>query len=535
MKSIDKSRQALFLELLKYKKENEELKIAYQKDIAERGQTEEELREKEKKYRLLVESANEAIVVVQDGMLKLTNPMTTKMTGYSKEEIEIMPFPLFIHPLDRQQLVDNHQRRLQGEDVQHYYVFRLLNKDGSTRWVYMNAVLIDWEGKPATLNFLNDITERKLAEEALELSNKKMEAIISASPDGIGIISLDGKMQFISDKLAEMNGYTNEEKSEIIGKHVFSFIDPSNHEMLKDNIRKLLAGESDKQLTEYIAIRKDKSRHYIDVNATVLPDSNGNPASILFIERDITERKRVEEEIIQKNLKLAELIATKDKFFSIIAHELKSPFQGLLGYSHILSTEYITLSEEEKISFIGRIDELSHSSYKLLENLLEWSRMQTGQMIFNAEDFNLLVVLYPTLSLVKQIAQNKDIEFKYLIDNSIFINADKNMLTTIIRNLISNSIKFTIPGGKIKLAVVKMDNLVKISVTDTGIGIDKEGLDNLFQIDKSISKKGTSNERGTGLGLLICKEMIKKHRGKISVESEVGKGSTFSFTIPSSL
>jgi signal transduction histidine kinase len=305
--------------------------------------------------------------------------------------------------------------------------------------------------------------------------------------------------------------------------------------MLKDNIRKLLAGESDKQLTEYIAIRKDKSRHYIDVNATVLPDSNGNPASILFIERDITERKRVEEEIIQKNLKLAELIATKDKFFSIIAHELKSPFQGLLGYSHILSTEYITLSEEEKISFIGRIDELSHSSYKLLENLLEWSRMQTGQMIFNAEDFNLLVVLYPTLSLVKQIAQNKDIEFKYLIDNSIFINADKNMLTTIIRNLISNSIKFTIPGGKIKLAVVKMDNLVKISVTDTGIGIDKEGLDNLFQIDKSISKKGTSNERGTGLGLLICKEMIKKHRGKISVESEVGKGSTFSFTIPSSL
>jgi PAS domain S-box-containing protein len=380
-----------------------------------------------------------------------------------------------------------------------------------------------------------DIAERKCAEEALQESSDKLEAIISASPDGIGMMSLNGDLFFMTDKLAKMYGYSIEEKDNLLGKPALDFIDPSNHKKLIDNIYKLITGYSDYKIKEYLAIKKDKSRFYIDLNYSLLFDSNGKPASVLFIERDVTERKRVEEEILQKNLELAELNATKDKFFSIIAHDLKSPFQGLLGYTQILSTEYSQLSEEEKISFIDRIEVLSQGTYKLLENLLEWSRMQTGQMIFSPEEFNILVELYPTLLLVKQAAQKKDIEFKYTIDNSIFINADMNMLSAIIRNLVYNAIKFTNPGGKIILNTLKHDNSVEFSVTDTGVGLENESLENLFQINKSISKKGTANERGTGLGLLLCKEMIEKHGGKIKVESEVGKGSTFSFTIPSLL
>lgn len=237
------------------------------------------------------------------------------------------------------------------------------------------------------------------------------------------------------------------------------------------------------------------------------------------------------EELQRLNEQLKELNATKDKFFSIIAHDLKSPFQGLIGYSQILSSEYSTLSEKEKISFIESIEELSHSSYKLLENLLEWSRIQTGQMIFNPEDFNLLVELYPTLYLLKQTAQNKGIEFCYSIDNSLFIKADLNMLMTIVRNIVSNSIKFTNPGGRVTLSVAKLVGCVEISITDTGVGIEKESLGQLFQIDKNVSRKGTANEEGTGLGLLLCKEMVEKHGGKIKLDSELGKGTTFSFTI----
>ncbi|MFA7419149.1 MAG: ATP-binding protein [Melioribacteraceae bacterium] len=246
----------------------------------------------------------------------------------------------------------------------------------------------------------------------------------------------------------------------------------------------------------------------------------------------VIERKRNSDALNQFALELKEANQSKDKFFSIIAHDLKSPFQGLLGYSQILSTEYDTLSEEEKKLFISSIDELSISAYKLLENLLEWSRLQTGKMAFNPEQLNLLIELYPTLSLVKQTAWNKEIELTYSIDNSIFVQADKNMLSTIVRNLISNSIKFTKPGGLINVTSKVVDNFVELSISDTGVGMSKNDLEKLFKLDKTISTKGTANEEGTGLGLLLCKEMINQHKGKIWVESELGKGTTFFFTLP---
>jgi PAS domain S-box-containing protein len=379
----------------------------------------------------------------------------------------------------------------------------------------------------------NEIKKHTQAREELESSSNKWEALIAASPDGIGMISLDGKMLLMSVQLAKMYGYNSDERDEIVGRPSLDFIDASDHKRLTENIYKLIEGKKGNQISEYLAIRKDGTRFHIDVNTTLLFDSTGKPSSILFVERDITERKIAEEENIKKNLELAELNATKDKFFSIIAHDLKSPFQGLISYSQILSSQFSDLSEEEKISFIGSIEALSQSAYKLLENLLDWSRLQTGQMIYNPEPFNLLVELYPTIALVKQTALNKKIKFNYTIDNTIVVNADINMLSTIIRNLISNAIKFTKPGGNIILSAKELDGKIEFSVIDTGIGIEKESLDKLFLIGNKESRTGTANESGTGLGLLLCKEMIAKHGGELKVESEINKGTTFSFTIPS--
>ena len=243
---------------------------------------------------------------------------------------------------------------------------------------------------------------------------------------------------------------------------------------------------------------------------------------------EITEQK---EELLKLNGQLKEAIVTKDKFFSIIAHDLKTPYQGLLGYSQILSAEYTTLTEKEKLTFIKSIEELSQNSFKLLENLLEWSRLQTGKIVFDPENLNLLLELFPTLGLLKQTAQNKQIILDYEIGNSIFVYADKNMLSMIIRNLVSNSIKFTNPAGSISIRVKTDDEFVEVSIADTGVGMTKNVLDNLFNLDKSISTKGTANEEGTGLGLSLCKEMITRHGGKIWAESEVGKGTTFFFTL----
>ena len=377
-----------------------------------------------------------------------------------------------------------------------------------------------------------EIIKFTIAEEALQNSSQKWEALIAASPDGVGMISLDGKMLLISDKLAEIYGYAKHERDEIIGRPALDFIDPSDHKRLTENLYQLISGKRGNQLSEYLAIRKDNSRINIDINTTLLLDSNGKPTSVLFVERDITKRKKVEQETIRKNLELAELNATKDKFFSIIAHDLKSPFQGLISFSQILSTQFSELSEDEKISFISSIEALSQSSYRLLENLLDWSRLQTGQMTYNPEPLNLLIELFPTITLIKQTALNKNIAFDYSIDSSIVAKADINMLSTIIRNLLSNAIKFTNSGGKITLLVKVLEDSIEFSVTDTGIGIEKENLDNLFRIGNKESRRGTANETGTGIGLFLCKEMIDRHGGKLSVESQINKGTTFSFTIP---
>ena len=243
-------------------------------------------------------------------------------------------------------------------------------------------------------------------------------------------------------------------------------------------------------------------------------------------------RKRVAEAIEKYTTKLKELNQTKDKFFSIIAHDLKSPFQGLLGYSQILKTEYETITEEEKLFFINGIGELSQSAFRLLENLLEWSRMQTGRIAFDPEVFLLNNELTATFFLLSQTASNKDIELQNNIDSDVSVYADKNMLATIIRNLISNSIKFTKQGGRITISSELDNNNVKITVTDTGIGIKQEDLEKLFKLDKNFSTNGTNKEEGTGIGLLLCKEMVEKHGGKIWVESKMGEGSKFIFTIP---
>ena len=244
------------------------------------------------------------------------------------------------------------------------------------------------------------------------------------------------------------------------------------------------------------------------------------------------ERKKYIDAINKYAQELTEMNLTKDKFFSIIAHDLKSPFQGLLGYSQILVDEFPTLAEEEKKEFILSMDELIHSAYKLLENLLEWSRLQTGKMQFRPELIRVKEEMSGTLNLLAQTASNKGIILKYNIDDSITVFADKNMFAAIIRNLISNAIKFTNIGGKIIVSAERKDSYIELSITDSGVGMPKDRIDDLFKIDKSISSKGTANEEGTGLGLLLCKEMVDKHNGKIWIESELGKGSKFSFTLP---
>jgi len=250
---------------------------------------------------------------------------------------------------------------------------------------------------------------------------------------------------------------------------------------------------------------------------------------------DITEQKLAEQALKEREASLRELNATKDKFFSIIAHDLKSPFNGIIGFSNVLvqqiqEKDYAAIEE-----YAGIIENSSQQAMDLLMNLLEWSQSQTGKMVFNPENINIVDLINKSTELLNVSAQQKFIVIYKEVPESYFISADKAMVSTILRNLISNAIKFTNVGGEIVISTVQMPNELMVSVSDNGVGIDKESISKLFRIDKSQSTLGTENEKGTGLGLLLCKEFVERHGGKIWVESEPGRGSKFFFSIPNSI
>jgi signal transduction histidine kinase len=238
------------------------------------------------------------------------------------------------------------------------------------------------------------------------------------------------------------------------------------------------------------------------------------------------------EELLEMNNKLYELNASKDKFFSIIAHDLKNPFNTILGLSELLKDETKSGNLETIDEYSGMIYNSAAQTLRLLENLLEWANSQRGKISFNPIPIKLKELFNEEFSVLNDMARGKNIELKSSLFDNLTIIADKNMIKTILRNLISNAIKFTHKNGKVGVKAMAINNQVEISVSDSGIGMTKETIAKLFRIDANQSTPGTENEKGTGLGLVLCKEFIEKHGGKIWVESESGKGSTFKFSIP---
>jgi signal transduction histidine kinase len=229
---------------------------------------------------------------------------------------------------------------------------------------------------------------------------------------------------------------------------------------------------------------------------------------------------------------LVELNATKDKFFSIIAHDLKSPFNAILGFSEMLHTEIINKNYDD-IEHYSRIKQTtSNNAFDLLQNLLEWARSQTCKIDFQPEYFVLSELVDSIIDLLGNVAVKKGIEIKKVIPSGLKVSGDKHMIETVIRNLVSNSVKYTNKGGEITVSATALTKDIQISISDTGVGIPPEKIETIFQIANTSSTLGTDNEKGTGLGLVLCDEFIDQHNGQIWVKSEIGKGSTFYFTIP---
>ena len=263
-----------------------------------------------------------------------------------------------------------------------------------------------------------------------------------------------------------------------------------------------------------------------------MSDQEGKIIGTFGISRDITQSKLAEEEIKMKNELLQIINSEKDKFFSIIAHDLRGPLSAFIAATQIITEDIQRMTIEEIRDITNNMKSSATNIYGLLENLLEWSRLRRGGTDFIPVKFNLKKKIEECIAVLAESARKKGIEILVTIPDELVVLADSHMFETVIRNLISNAIKFTNKGGKVSVAAGNNnDHMMEIKISDSGIGMAPELRDKLFKLDEKTNRPGTDGELSTGLGLLLCKDFIEKHNGKLWVESELGKGSSFSFTI----
>ncbi|MCF8307159.1 MAG: PAS domain S-box protein [Ignavibacteriales bacterium] len=326
------------------------------------------------------------------------------------------------------------------------------------------------------------------------------------------------------------------EKNELVGAPVTSIFGIELTENI--DLSDLKAGRFISECEgEYVT--KDGNKIPILFSAAPMLSRKNDVEGIIFVAQDITERKENEKKIqefisklTESEKSLQELNANKDRFFSIIAHDLRSPFSALLGYSEIIATEYKDLTPEELKEFATNLHDQAKSVFELLENLLTWSRIQTGRIVYEPEFFPVSKIMKDIGKLYEENAKQKGISVICACDTNVMAYADSNMISTVLRNLVSNALKFTPTGGEIRIAAEKVEKQCKIMVSDTGKGIPEETRKRLFKIDQNVTTLGTNAEKGTGLGLILCKELLDKNNGTIELTSAVDGGTTFTISLP---
>jgi len=338
----------------------------------------------------------------------------------------------------------------------------------------------------------------------------------------------------MSPSIIHLTGFTAEEATKQTINELFDSATEQKFRIkIKAALQLFLKNPNQRQIyyNEIQNICKNGSLVWVETNTRFQFAKNGD-IELLGVSRNIQKRKETERALKESENQLRELNATKDKLFSIIAHDLRSPFNHILGFSELLIENLKDYEITKTEKYLGIINSSANNTLILLDNLLNWEKSQTGNIRFKPEKMIFSDVILGIIKFKKSIANDKGISLNFVSTDDIEVYADENMLKTILRNLISNAIKFTKSGGTIRVFAILKQDLVEITVLDNGVGMNKETRNKLFSPGINETTIGTANERGSGLGLLLCKEFVDKHGGKIWIESEEGKGSAFKFTLP---
>ncbi|TAJ11824.1 PAS domain S-box protein [Marinilabiliaceae bacterium JC017] len=482
------------------------------------------LRESEEKFRNLADLSPAAISIHSASSYLYLNHSWEKLTGYSiAEGLRITPVDI-AHPDVREEIQERSEKRLRGEKVPSRYELKIQTKSNTTKWVDVSFTLIEFEGINATLAIANDITKLKRTREKLKESERHFRELAELSPAAIVIFSKD-KFYYVNQAWERMSGYSKEEALKF---GILELLHPDMHEIILTRFNQRNAGEEVPDRYDVKVITKSGKVKWIDISITMI-NYEGKDLR-LAVASDVTEQRKTEQ-------MLKELNATKDKFFSIIAHDLKNPFNILLNAAQIFSQNFEDMTREERQMLLEQFHYTAQKTYDLVENLLVWARSQLKHIKVSQQKINIQQLVVESMELLRESATKKDIKLVSHIVDEQAVFADRNMILFVLRNLLSNAIKFTPQGGVVSITAKKQvehhREWLEVAVTDTGVGIPQNKLEKLFRIDEAYSTPGTECEEGTGLGLILCNEFVKINGGRIQAESNLGEGSCFRFVLPS--
>lgn len=358
---------------------------------------------------------------------------------------------------------------------------------------------------------------------------KKYRTIFEEGPLGMAIVDLNYFFIEVNNKFCEMTGYSAEELKKL------TFAEITHPEDLNIDISlasQLFNGELQHYNLRKRYIRKNKEIFWINLTATIIKDESNKPLYFLSMVEDINEKVEFEEKLKESELQLRKINKDKDKLFSIIAHDLRSPFTTLQGFTEILLEDIDDLTKPEITQYLQSIYASSKNLMNLLDNLLSWSRLNTGSIIFQPEPVDLVKLIQDIIKVFMFTGKSKKINISAQFNSKEHVICDRNMISTIIRNLLGNALKFTAPGGSIIVNSAFSENNYEITIKDNGLGINPDRVKEIVSKDVIHSLHGTDNESGTGIGLKLVKEFVAMHKGTLFVESELGKGSTFKIIIP---
>ncbi len=520
---------------LKAKSEiNKKLSEANKKLISEQENFEntlEELSKSERKYKSLVENSPTGILLIsKTGKILEVNKKILELFG-SPDEEEMKKINCFKHsPLKNAGITDDIKKSIELKKLI-YNEIKYTSKWGKTVYLryYITPILNRLGNVANVILNIEDITKSKEAEYAKTESEMKYKILVENSLQAMFIMQ-DDKLISANKSLENLTMYSYSEMAKKGKEWLKTVIHPDDYKKANILLKRMSGGKVVPEKNEFRVVRKDNKIRWVEALGTAI-EYEGKKA-IMVVAIDITKYKEAVSVLEQSEKKLRQLNATKDKFFSIVAHDLKNPFNAIMGFSNLLSEAYDNFDEKQRKTFIRNISDATENTYKLLQNLLEWSRTQTNSIEYKPDAIDLGEIIDSNISVLKSSAINKDITITTKIPSNTIAFADKNMIRTVVRNLISNAIKFTRPGGKIEISASRTGNYIEVCVADNGVGISKENQKKLFKIDEQFKSYGTANEQGSGLGLLLCKEFVEKNGGDIWVESKYGQGSKFKFTLP---